>query len=177
MYVIDGLSSYLKFVAYTNMASWETIVCTYLEKSKMATKLCAKGGFQTFSGIFHYGSLPNFTNSFMDVKIQPNFDFGQIRTKSKMAAICLSIHLSGFISMHVIDGLSSYLKFVVYTNVASWETIVCTYYLEKSKMAAKLCAKSSFQTFLGTFHYGSLPNFTDSFMDVKYSPSSILGKF
>jgi hypothetical protein len=38
MHVIDGFSSYLKFVAYTNMASWETIVCTNLEKSKMAAE-------------------------------------------------------------------------------------------------------------------------------------------
>jgi hypothetical protein len=53
------------------MASWETIVCSNLEKSKMATKLIAKSGFQTFSGSFHYGSPPNFTNSFMDVKYSP----------------------------------------------------------------------------------------------------------
>jgi hypothetical protein len=63
-----------------------------------------------------------------------------------------------------------------FSNMASWETIVCTN-LGKSKMAAKLCAKSGFQTFSGTFHYGLLPKFTNSFVDEKYSPSSILGEF
>jgi hypothetical protein len=36
---------------------------------------------------------------------------------------------------------------------------------------------SGFQTFSGTFHHGSLPNFTNSFMDVKYSPSLVLSEF
>jgi hypothetical protein len=73
----------------------------------------------------------------------PRFDFRLNRENFKMAALCLSIHLSGLISMHVIDGFSSDLKFVANTNIASWKTIVCTN-LEKSKIVAKLCAKNGF---------------------------------
>jgi hypothetical protein len=46
--------------------------------------------------------------------------------------------------------------------------------LENSKMAAKQPAKIGFQTFEGAIHYGSHPNFIHWYMEVEYSPSSIL---